>query len=288
MVSVTDHHQGDEELWTSAQAAHAFRVGVSSIKRWTDEGELEAIRTRGNHRRYTPLALHRFASLKRLPVDRLPPLPSPESEVEVPPPADVTLFEALVAGDEMTIRRLVKPQTRSLAQRAQFFDRVVGDALKEIGDRWADGRLSVDQEHRASHLMAGALDQLRPTSPPMGRVALLACPPEEQHDLPLRLVRLLLEWRGWRTQFLGARTPWDALHTAIERERPWMVALSSRTADMCDDHGFREVVEDCVSKGVMAIVGGWWARGGEGGKTHYNRFRTLRGFERWLRELPRD
>src|ERR1043166_9611056 len=41
------------ELWTSAEVARAFRVGVSSIKRWTDEGELESVRTPGGHRRYS-------------------------------------------------------------------------------------------------------------------------------------------------------------------------------------------------------------------------------------------
>src|SRR5437763_11312046 len=97
------------DLWTSAEVAQAFRVGVSSIKRWTDEGELESIRTPGRHRRYTLPALFRFASIRSLPTDLLPPLEQTELFEEIPPPADITLYQALVDGDEEAVRRLVTP-----------------------------------------------------------------------------------------------------------------------------------------------------------------------------------
>src|SRR5690242_18621055 len=88
-------------LWTSAEAARAFRVGVSSVKRWRDEPALESVRTPGGHRRYTLAALHRFASARRRPVDLLPP---PDSPVDLPKPPDTTLFEALVRGDAAAVR----------------------------------------------------------------------------------------------------------------------------------------------------------------------------------------
>ena len=275
-------------LFTSADVARAFRVGVSSIKRWTDDGELESVRTPGGHRRYTAAALHRFASIRGLSTDRLPPLLLEESPVEIPPPADVTLYDALLHGNADVIRKLVTPRVNSLSQRAAFLDRVVGDAMREIGYRWEGGELTVDQEHLASNLVVDAVDRLRPPLSQRGPVAMLGCPPNEWHELPLRMVRLMFEWCGWRTEFIGADVPWTALRAAVDRSRPKILALSAREFERFDHGEFEALVEHCHRIDTQVIVGGEWARGGTGTVETYLRFRTLRGFERWLRRFPRD
>ena len=270
-------------LWTSAEVAHAFRVGVSSIKRWTDEGELESVRTPGGHRRYTLSALYRFASIRNLGTDQLPSIEQPDLFEDVPLPADITLYDALRDGDADAVRKLVTPHVDSLVQRASFLDRVVGDALFQIGERWERGDLSVDEEHRASHIMMEAIDRLRPRPRRDARLAVLACPPDELHDIPLRLVRLMFEWAGWRTEFLGASLPWTSAHNAIGRAKPAILALSARSADVFQCTAFDELCGACAGCGTQVIVGGGWARGGSGGDKGYLRFRTLRGFEKWLR-----
>ncbi|HEX8153587.1 MAG TPA: B12-binding domain-containing protein, partial [Thermoanaerobaculia bacterium] len=267
------------ELWTSAEAAQAFRVGVSSIKRWTDEGELESVRTVGGHRRYTLEALHRFAAIRNLPTHLLPPLDGLRlAHAEIPPPADVTLYDALARGDAAAIRRLVNPRVQSLAQRAVFLDRVVGDAMREIGFRWERGELGVDEEHRASHMLINAIDNLRPDVGDATRCALLVCPPDEWHDIPLRLVRLMMEWCGWKTEFAGANLPWDSTLAAVKRCRPQLVAFSARRADLFQARDFDRFVSACLPHNAKVIVGGEWARGGTGEETPYLRFRSLRGF----------
>jgi methanogenic corrinoid protein MtbC1 len=275
---------GPGHLWTSAEAARAFRVGVSSIKRWTDEGELESIRTPGGHRRYTPKSLHHFAAIRGLSTDLLPPAPD-VGDVEPLLPAGLTLYDALAKGDEAAVRKLVTPRVDSLPKRAAFLDRVVGDSLREIGSRWERAELGVDEEHRASQIMIDAVDRLRPPLAHTGRLALLACPPDELHDLPLRLVRLVLEWSGWRTELLGASLPWSAARAAIERSRPAMIAFSARSTDPFQYTDFDRLVAHCTSNGTRVVIGGQWARGGTGGVESYLRFRTLRGFERWLRTI---
>jgi methanogenic corrinoid protein MtbC1 len=269
-------------LWTSAEVASAFRVGVSSIKRWTDEGELESVRTPGAHRRYTLAAIYRFARIRSMSTELLPTLEQSELFGDLPQPADTTLFAALLAGDNDAVRSLVAPQVESLVQRASFLDRVVGDALREIGDRWQRGELSVDQEHAASHMIAEAVDRLRPRIERPARVVLLACPPGEWHDLPLRLVRLIFEWKGWRTEFVGAQLPWQGARAAVERIRPTLVAFSARHGEAFDEPDFEAFVDFCSQRGVAVVVGGGWARGGTAGEKGYSRFRTLRGFEKWL------
>lgn len=281
---MTERFADQGRLWTSAEAARAFRVGVSSIKRWTDEGELESIRTPGGHRRYTPTSLHRFATIRGLSIDKLPPLTELD-DVHPLEPADTTLYEALTKGDQAAVRRLVIPRVDPLPKRATFLDRVVGQALRDIGMRWERGDLGVDEEHRASQMIIEAVDRLRPPLVRAGRLAILACPPDEFHDLPLRLVRLMFEWSGWRTELLGASLPWPAARSAVERNRPAIVAFSARSGEPFQYTDFDHFVEHCNGNGTRVIVGGEWARGGTGSIESYLRFRTLRGFERWLRTI---
>jgi excisionase family DNA binding protein len=270
-------------LWTSAEVARAFRVGVSSIKRWTDEGELEAVRTPGRHRRYSLPALYRFASIRTLATDLLPQLDQAELFEEIPLPADITLLDALLKGDAEAVRSLVTPHVETLVQRAAFLDRVVGESMRAIGERWDGGLLGVDEEHRASHMLAEAIDRLRPRPVRSGKLAVLACPPGEWHDLPLRLVRLVFEWSGWRTELAGAQLPWAATRAAVDRAEPAIVAFSARSSEPFHTTEFERLIEYCSERRVALITGGEWARGGTGGEKGYLRFRTLRGFEKWLR-----
>jgi len=175
-------HRG--ELWTSAEVARAFGVGVSSIKRWTDDGELESVRTPGGHRRYSLPALYRFASIRNLSFHDLPRLEQGLLFEDIPPETEATLYDALVAGDAEGVKQLVTPHVSSTVQRAAFLDSVVGDALRDLAGAPAD------LVHRAAYLAADALDRLRPRARKDGPLVILACPPGEWHDLPLRLVRL--------------------------------------------------------------------------------------------------
>ena len=106
--------------------------------------------------------------------------------------------------------------------------------------------------------------------------------------MPLRLVRLILEWSGWRTEFAGASLPWPSARAAVERASPTIVALSSRSSEAFQYADFDRFVEYCAANNVTVVIGGEWARGGTGRVDQYERFRTLRGFERWLREWTID
>lgn len=208
-----------QRMLTTRQIAAELGVGVSSVKRWADQGKLEFVVTPGGHRRFRSAAAQ-------------PPLADP--------PKAATGIAALLN---------------------------ISDRLREIGEQWACGELTVADEHRESHAIAESLDRLR-TPRAGGPLCILACPPGELHELPLRMVRLVLEWRGWRTEFLGASTPWDALEDMVRRTKPDLVALSAR-----------ERIDIPVALDAQVVVGGSWARGpGKG----ILRFRSVRTFDRWL------
>jgi DNA-binding transcriptional MerR regulator len=105
---------------------------------------------------------------------------------------------------------------------------VVVPLLRELGDRWETGEVTIGQEHFASSLLRGRLLGLaRAWDRGTGPRALLACPPDEQHDLGLVVFGLGLRGRGWRITFLGADTPLETVADTAARIAPDVVVVAA-------------------------------------------------------------
>jgi MerR family transcriptional regulator, light-induced transcriptional regulator len=105
---------------------------------------------------------------------------------------------------------------------------VVMPYLSELGERWASGEVSVAQEHFASNVLRGRLLGLaRGWDGGDGPRVLLACAPDELHDLGLIAFGLALRRRGWRITFIGPDTPTDTLVDTAQRLDPALVVVSS-------------------------------------------------------------
>jgi DNA-binding transcriptional MerR regulator len=109
--------------------------------------------------------------------------------------------------------------------------------LHELGARWADGSVSVAQEHFASNLVRGRLLGLaRDWGADGASSAVLAGMPGEAHDIGLILLGVLISRRGWRVTFLGADTPFDTLEATVQGLRPSVVVLSTYDAALFRKH----------------------------------------------------
>ncbi|WP_406056398.1 MerR family transcriptional regulator [Kribbella sp. NBC_00889] len=85
---------------------------------------------------------------------------------------------------------------------------VVIPYLHDLGERVARGEAGIGQEHFASHVIRGRLAGLaRGWGGGQGPLAVLACPPDEHHDLALMVFGIVLARNGWRIRYLGANTP---------------------------------------------------------------------------------
>ena len=107
---------------------------------------------------------------------------------------------------------------------------VVLPYLRELGEGWEQGAISVAQEHFASHLIGARLASLaRGWGNGHGPYALLACPPGERHDLPLLVFGIVLHRNGWRVRYLGANTPVGDLAQVTDDTGPNLVVLAATT-----------------------------------------------------------
>ncbi len=99
--------------------------------------------------------------------------------------------------------------------------------LREQGERWRRGDITVVQEHFATNVVRGRLAGLaRGWASGTGPVAVVACPNGEQHDLASMVFGIALHECGWRVIFLGANTPIDQLVGALDRA-PALVVIST-------------------------------------------------------------
>lgn len=162
------------------------------------------------------------------------------------------LRQALEAYDSTTAH-LVLDRLFSTFSTGFVITEVLIPYLRDLGERWADGKVTVAQEHFASQFLRGRMLALAgdwgaggPSS------ALLACLPGEAHDLGLILFGILLARRGWRVTFLGADTPFDTLETSLVSLRPSVVVLA--TVDEGLFHQHAGAIERLAASGPVAVA----------------------------------
>jgi DNA-binding transcriptional MerR regulator/methylmalonyl-CoA mutase cobalamin-binding subunit len=218
------------------------RTGVSAdaLRAWERRyALLDPGRSRGGFRLYSEederrvramralieegLSAAEAAKLARAEAPRAAGGPSLEPRV-----ATARLIDAIALVDEGAANSVLDEQLASLT-----FDAVAAGlllpALREVGQRWRDGRLSVAQEHFATNLIRGRLLGLsRGWGAGSGPRAVLACVPGELHDIGLIIFGLCLRGRGWRITYLGPDTPpasVAAVAAEVEADLVVLVAL---------------------------------------------------------------
>jgi DNA-binding transcriptional MerR regulator len=232
----------------------SYRVGVSPdvLRAWERRyGLLKPNRTEGGYRLYTErdewrvrLMQHHLcsglsAAEAAHEVARMERDSHPDESVETPFELAQQLAASLDAFDEDGAHELLD---RLFGLHG--LERAIRDALmpylRELGERWARKQVSIAQEHFASRLIEGRLLALaRGWNKGPGRRAVLACPPGEQHTLPLVSFGLILRSRGWRNIYLGAETPPSTVHMAADTVKADVIVMSAVSNDR-----FAAIVKD--------------------------------------------
>ena len=107
---------------------------------------------------------------------------------------------------------------------------VLQRGIREIGEGWYAGTLSVQQEHFASALVIRKLESLLSATPPPVRSGkiLVAGTADEEHVIGQLIFQLLLRRKGWDTVYLGPSVPLQRLEGSVEVVRPQLVVLTAQ------------------------------------------------------------
>jgi DNA-binding transcriptional MerR regulator len=225
------------------------RVGVSEhvLRAWESRyGLTRPVRSPGGFRLYSAgdeqrvrrMQFHLARGLRAAEAARVT---ITEGPTPGPPPAadrmDRTDLDALAADLQAALDALDEPAAQAVLDRlmseftlAATLRDVVVPYLRELGERWANGEITIIQEHFATNVIRGRLAGLaRGWGNGDGPRAVLACPPGELHDLPLLIFGIILNRHGWRVDFLGANTPVVEVTDSARRSPPNLIVIAATT-----------------------------------------------------------
>jgi DNA-binding transcriptional MerR regulator/methylmalonyl-CoA mutase cobalamin-binding subunit len=267
----------------------AARTGLTPhvLRAWERRyGVVSPARTEGGQRLYSDLDIERLRFLRRLTgrghaIRRIALLPIAELarlDEEGAATADGTsradeseqahagsAGEAIAAALQAT-RRLDGAELQAVLERAAvtlgvpvFIDEVVAPALVRVGHGWADGSLSVAQEHMATAIFRRVLGwlfrvyQVRDAAPRL----IVATPPGQVHELGALMVATSAAAEGWRVTYLGPDLPVSDLVNAVGQTGARAVAISAvYVPEEVDLLATLREMRAGLSQGVPLIVGG--------------------------------
>ena len=257
--------------------AHATGVPTNTLRTWERRyGFPRSVRLPSGHRRYDQEQItyvrwiiraleagHRPSSLEALDLATLRGLvqesrgSAPHLEGDVKTQVEAWL-EAVIQLDSAALEKaMLKDWSRHGA--VTFLDGLVSGFLRRIGQGWADGHLTIGQEHAASETLTSFLSTrwraLEAGSG--GNAVLLTTLPGERHSLGLHQAAIVLAIHGFKLHFLGSDTPIESILDAAQRTMAEAVMVSvSANAAKGPSRSLLGDLRDKLPANVQLIVGG--------------------------------
>ncbi len=249
---------------TTKEVARLCRVSDATVKRWEDAGFLKSERTSGKHRRFRAEEIARFQREQGLGVkvchgDRsaLTATARRKNRCE----ANSTLFDLLIAGCEEDVANRIIAASLQGFPLTEIFDNAISPAMRQIGEMWYRGELSVAQEHLASRAAHYAVHKLR-TSLPLPEmtenIAICAAFEGDLHELPTYLAQVAIENEGWEVINFGANTPLFTINEETLQHIPQAVCISVTFLGDLErlSRDYKQFRETAVKLKIPVIFGG--------------------------------
>lgn len=224
----------DLKCFTTKEVARLCRVSDATVKRWEDAGFLQSERTSGGHRRFRAEEVIRFQRQQGLGLKQTH---SDESVVratvrsrEKKNNADSNFLQSLISGCEEAVTNILIGAHFEGEPISEIIDRLICSAMREVGELWFTGKISVTQEHLASQAVQSAVHKLRNALPvpEMTNDLAMCCAMEgDFHELPTHLAQITLENEGLEVMNFGANTPLYCLSDEVLRYLPKLVCISA-------------------------------------------------------------
>jgi DNA-binding transcriptional MerR regulator len=250
----------DEPIYNIGVVSRMTGIPVATLRVWERRYKFpKATRTTGGHRLYSEDEMVRLRWVKasidegmqtsqairalrsRERTGRIPELTTTPAPVAAPLPTPAQpesplgvfssrLVTALVQHDLAQADQLLGEVLSLYAMENVVLD-VIRPALVDIGEGWVAGRINVATEHLASQFIRQRLMLWLISGPPVHPVQpiVLACAPDEWHEISLLMLGVLLRRRRWPVAYLGQAVPLSDLAKFVHGMNPPAVVLAAMT-----------------------------------------------------------
>ena len=140
----------------------------------------------------------------------------------------VTLIDVLLRGDAAGAKVAARAAIRELGEE-ELLHRVLSETMRDIGQRWSGGTVSISQEHLATSIIANFLSQINGPlrSKTTNGPEVVVCVPEgEYHTMPLLLAERPLLEMGYRVLNIGPSAPSQSTDAFVRARAPFGVLIS--------------------------------------------------------------
>lgn len=176
-------------------------------------------------------------------------------------PIATTYLELLLSGDRAGAVEHARRHVDDGMDPADFYLDVLAPAQHEVGQRWAQGHISIAQEHFCTSATQLVMRHLRPQMSPAdlrGRRLLAVHAPGSVHRVGLRMVTDVLGRRGWHTTYIEDDVTAELLVELLTLQRPDLLLLSASMPSQIPS--VRALIESvrqgARTRGVKIVVGG--------------------------------
>ncbi len=262
--------KADIKHFNSQGAAKILNVNVSTIKRWTDEGKLECIKTAGGHRKFLMSHLSNYVNTYK----------NKNTEINLFPietEADLQISYRIMKGDYEYLVNYMMEQALScrqdnlqqvlnglyLGQHPLYtiYDKVITPIMHRFGDLWHNNELTIIEEHFGSQTIRDSLIRLQGIiNIPSRKIGRAFCMnlSSELHDIALKMVAHILELRGFQVYFSGQNTNVFKIEQAFEKFKPNRLYISCTWVEDIEktQEEFNRILKICQEYKTDIFLGG--------------------------------
>lgn len=166
------------------------------------------------------------------------------------------LIQAARRGDQAAVDRTI-----ALIIHQRGFDEALTDVffpvLQTIGEIWHQGRISITGEQAVSRTIQRLLVHAHQPHHPNRPYALIACVPNDFHEIGAMSAARFLRTNGWNTTYLGPDVNVDVVRLACRRRHGKLVLFSCAVEPPSSD--MKTLIDDIVRQLLpltQVVVGG--------------------------------